>query len=264
LRKSERGRLKYMARQCAPDPEKILSQKLRLFNARGKVARKIANSWQTLNLSNTASLEELNTLNLSRLRFWVVDVETTGCRADEDRLIELAAVEISDLKLGLHFSSLVRPGPGIELPRFITNLTGITDQMLAQAPRPEEVMPLFFRLVKTGIFVAHPASFDWKFIQKESDQPLNMPKVCNLRLARRIHHDLKNHKLDTLADHYRFRFPDDHSAKARHRALGDALVTARIFIRFIKQLNMRGIKQFQDLKRFEKIPLKKAREFMAG
>jgi DNA polymerase III epsilon subunit family exonuclease len=269
----ERGKseLRNKSEGSGVSPEAICVEELKLFHARDKVAEKIARAWQKSGPGKSLSeyegyeRDELPHVPVARLRYWVVDVETTGCRAGDDRIIEVAAVEVANLQIGRRFSSLLRPD--IPLPSFISRLTGITDEMLSRAPSASAVLPLFFRLIRGGVFVAHPASFDWKFIAEEFTRlfpgPLQMPRVCTLRLARRLLPALPDHKLDTLAGHYRLRFAKGGSANARHRALGDAMVTARIFIRFMRELKPAGVTRFQDLKGFENLTLRKAWKMIA-
>lgn len=228
-----------------------LCQRLGLLHARGPLARKIA---QAIPLSTNLPPEQLP---LERVCFWVVDVETTGMGPPRDRVIEVAAVEIYDQSPGRAFATLVNPG--LELPEFITRLTGITPAMLATAPPPEAVFPCLQRLFSDAALVAHSSAFDLKFLRHEWQtalgQPLLLPCFCTVRLARRILPELKEHNLDALARRFRLRFGPAGQARGRHRALGDALVTAAVFLKFLRRLRSAGLATLADLRRFQNLPL---------
>lgn len=263
--------MKHTRRVFRDKAEEICAEEIGLRNARDNVALKIARAWEKQGRGRVYSDMEVRgdgdilAAPLERVPFWVVDVETTGLKAPHDRVIEVAAVEVSNLRTGRIFSSLIRQDA--PLSPFIISFTGITDHMLSQAPPPESVFSIFFRMIRGGVIVAHNAGFDCKFLEAEHGRDsyggtLSSERVCTVRLARRMLPDLQDHKLETLARHYRMRFGKGETQKARHRALGDAAVTARIFIRFIRSLRLAGVMTLADLKSFESMPLRKAREIL--
>ena len=129
----------------------------------------------------------------------VVDVETTGGRpAGDDRITEFAAVVVAGAHVIHEFSALVHPGRPI--PSWITHLTGIDDRMVAHAPSFGDIAPAVASLLARGTFVAHNASFDWGFVSSElARSGVTMddaPRVCTVRLARRLLRELPRRNLD--------------------------------------------------------------------
>jgi DNA polymerase-3 subunit epsilon len=164
--------------------------------------------------------------------FVVTDTETTGHRAEDGRLIEIAAVKVLGGRVVDRFSQLVNPGRSI--PPRITRLTGISTGMVLDQPRIEEVMPAYLKFLGEGVLVAHNLSFDLAFLNAElrrMGQPLlDRNGLCTLRLARRLLRGLRSKGLTGVAAFYRI--PID----GRHRALGDASATAEILLRFLRRL----------------------------
>ena len=184
---------------------------------------------------------------LAALSFAVVDVETTGGRAGRgDRITEIAIVEVSAGHIVDEFSTLVNPGRSI--PPMIESLTGISDDLVLDAPWFDHVAPEVANRLDGRVFVAHNASFDHRFVQAEllqalGDAPLG-PVLCTVQLARALVPDLRRRNLDSLARH--FGIPNH----ARHRAHGDALATARILLRFLDDVAELGIHDLETLQRY--------------
>ena len=241
-----------------PEAEALCQTRLRLQGARGQIAERIA---RAIPLPATLPPE---TLPLDRVRFWVVDVETTGQGPPHDRVIEVAGVEVLARSAGRSFATLVNPGA--PLPAWITRLTGITPALLAKAPPPQAVFPYLYRLFQDAALCAHSAAFDLKFLQHEFELApgcrLEAPGICTVRLARRILPELKNHHLDAVAGRLRLRFGRPGSNRGRHRALGDALVTAQVFLEFLRRLQSAGLGTLADLRRFQNLPIRKAQRIL--
>jgi len=127
------------------------------------------------------------------------------------------------------FSSLVRSDRTI--PPAITRLTGIHEILLASAPRFPRIAARLVDFVGNGTLVAHNAVFDTRFLaselQRAHEPPLRNHVLCTVKLSRRLLPELRSRNLDSLAAHFGLRF------RARHRALGDAEVTARILIQLL-------------------------------
>ncbi len=180
----------------------------------------------------------------------VVDVETTGGRSPQHRVIEVGAVKLRDGAEHRSLATLIHPRRS--LPPFITSLTGITPAMLARAPYFEEIADVLWDFMDGAVFCAHNATFDARFLRAEFERygtvppPLkdDYPILCTMRLGRRLLPELTDHRLDTIAAYMGLSFT------RRHRALGDALVTAQIMINFIDMMKERGI---TDLKRILKL-----------
>lgn len=166
----------------------------------------------------------------------VIDFETTGLSpATGARATEIAAVLVRDGKVVGHYASLMHSGARV--PRFIEQLTGISNAMLASAPPAERVMREAAAFVGDNPLVAHNAAFDRSFWCAELERAGCMPVhrfACTLLLARRLYPDSPNHRLGTLAALHRL----PSSARA-HRALADAEVTAKLLVQMQCDLTQR-------------------------
>ena len=165
--------------------------------------------------------------------FVVFDLETTGLNSSPaggnmDRIIEIGAYKISGGEIKESFSTFVNPGR--KLSEEIVKLTGITQEMVESAPGYEKVMPDFFKFCQGAYLVGHNiAGFDYKFVEYYCS-------ILGYNLERKLFDTiplsqellfLSNYKLNTVADHFGITFN-------HHRAVDDALVTAKIFIELIK------------------------------
>lgn len=191
---------------------------------------------------------------LSRLCYAVVDVETTGGVYERGhRVTEVAVVEVRGGAVVDEFQTLVHPGRSV--PSRTVGLTGITNGMLATAPTFDEVAEEVFRRIAGRVFVAHNAGFDWGWMRAQLGDALgDVPEVdrlCTISLARRLVPELRYRNLDALADFF------DISIHQRHRALGDALATARILLRLLDRAESLGIGDLRSLKRYR--PPRRAR-----
>lgn len=171
-------------------------------------------------------------MHIPEATFVIVDTETTGVAAKRDRIIELAAVKVVDGEVVDRFSQLINPGRSI--PHRITSLTGISTAMVFEAPTAPEILPRFLKFVGNGIVVAHNLTFDRGFLNAELQRAglplLQNRTLCTLRLARRLLKGLPSKSLSSVAAFYRISF------KSRHRALGDAEVTAEVLRHFLNHL----------------------------
>lgn len=172
----------------------------------------------------------------------VVDVETTGgSPAQGHRVTEVAAVRVSRGEVKESFSTLVNPQRPI--PRMITDLTGITNEMVRSAPTFREVAPRLQEMLRGRVFVAHNASFDWRFVSSELElcrwTPLSGRQLCTVRLARKLLPQLPSRSLDALALYFNLEIA------ARHRAGDDALATAKLLLHFIEMLEEQGIEGWE-------------------
>jgi DNA polymerase III epsilon subunit family exonuclease len=168
----------------------------------------------------------------------VVDVETTGGSPQQGhRVTEVAAVWVTAGEVTRTFSTLVNPERRI--PPMITGLTGISDQMVRDAPRFHEIAPRVMTALRGRVFVAHNAPFDWRFLTTEMDRALGRQmdgrQLCTVRLARKLLPELSSRSLDALALYFGLEI------EARHRALDDAVATARVLVRFLELLGERDI-----------------------
>lgn len=160
----------------------------------------------------------------------IVDIETTGGYADHHRVTEIAIYHHDGIQITGKYHTLINPGRNI--PYFITGLTGITREMIKDAPAFDEVAQEIFDQLKDKVFVAHNAHFDYSFLRKEFEEvglQWNTKKLCTVRLSRRIIPGLGSYGLGRLAESLGVTIVN------RHRAGGDAEATAMIFDKLLKR-----------------------------
>lgn len=156
--------------------------------------------------------------------FAVVDIETTGGHANANGITEIAIVLHNGTEIEGKFTTLVNPCMPIQ--RYVQGLTGITDAMVAQAPKFELLAENIYNLLKDRVFVAHNVNFDYSFVKHQLAQSgfdLTTHKLCTIRLARKIFPHLPKFGLATVCRELKIELND------RHRASGDALATAHLF-----------------------------------
>ena len=149
----------------------------------------------------------------------MLDLETTGGNAVQDRITEIAAVRVENGIETARWSSLVNPG--VRIPPFIQSLTGISDAMVADAPPFEAVAPRLLELLDQAVFVAHNVRFDHGFVLNELARiglPFKVKTLCTVRLSRKLYPQHKGHGLDAILTR------NGLHTLARHRAMGDVEV----------------------------------------
>lgn len=159
-------------------------------------------------------------------KYLVIDVETTGLSPDDDRIIEVAAVKCENDRIVDRFHSLINPGRPI--PSRVTEITGINDSDVKNAPDMDEIAPKLSEFIEDLPLVAHNANFDIKFIAnsfKRAGVSKGMIYIDTLCLARIAFPDMPNHKLSTLIDEFGL---SDHAQE--HRAMSDAEATQRLYM----------------------------------
>jgi DNA polymerase-3 subunit epsilon len=180
---------------------------------------------------------------LDEAEFLVVDLETTGGRAAPGQIIEIGAYRMVGRRLTEHFTTLVRPQGYIS--RFVTRLTSISNEMVADAPPIEQVLPRFREFLGDRVMVAHNAGFDFSFLDFEFRRifgiGLGNPVLCTLRMSRRFMPSLKRRRLDSIAGHFGL------SQEGRHRGLGDARMAAEILSIFLEIAEKMGLTRLDRL-----------------
>ncbi|AOY78423.1 PolC-type DNA polymerase III [Clostridium formicaceticum] len=172
----------------------------------------------------------------------IFDIETTGLSNKNDRITEIGAVKIKDMQVVDRFSALVNPE--MTIPEKVIELTGITNQMVQDAPTIEEVLPRFLAFVGNSCLVAHNADFDMGFIRENAKKlgcRLSSPVVDTLKLSRILLNHLKRHKLNIIAKDLGI------ALENHHRAVEDAEATAEVFIKFIGMMKDKNIFTLQDI-----------------
>ncbi|MBS4198992.1 PolC-type DNA polymerase III [Bacillus sp. FJAT-49732] len=182
---------------------------------------------------------------LDTAEYIVFDVETTGLSAIYDTIIELAAVKIRNGEVVDKFESFANPHHPLSATTI--ELTGITDDMVKDAPEVEDMLQKFYEWSEDAIYVAHNATFDMGFLntgfQKIGVGKSKNPVIDTLELARFLFPEFKNHRLNTLAKKF------DIELTQHHRAIYDAEATGFLFLKMLKDAKEKGIEyhdQFND------------------
>ena len=159
--------------------------------------------------------------------FVAIDVETTGLSPFTNELIEISAIKYDRNQKIDTYTTLIKPK--VRIPYYITNITGITNDMVEEAPEVEEVMPELIDFVGDLPIVAHNANFDYKFIQNYSNNSFTKNKVIDtVPIGRRLYPELPNHKLGTIAKHIGI------TEDGFHRAEFDCECCAKIYMEYLK------------------------------
>ncbi|MGN6398023.1 MAG: exonuclease domain-containing protein [Mucilaginibacter sp.] len=154
----------------------------------------------------------------------IVDIETTGGHASANGITEIAICIHNGKKVVERYTTLVNPGR--EIPIYISALTGITNDMVQNAPPFEDVAHDIYHLLNNKIFVAHNVNFDYSFVRHHlaaTGYELRCNKLCTVRLGRKIMPGLPSYSLGKLCKHLNI------ENESRHRAAGDAEATAQLF-----------------------------------
>ena len=168
--------------------------------------------------------------------FVVFDLETTGLSAGSDRITEIGAVKVKNGEIVDVFNTFVNPG--CHIPEKITQLTSITDAMVKDAPDEAEALKLWEQFCpENAILVAHNADFDCSFMSAayaRQQKPFRNTYIDTVTISRSLYKELKNHKLDTVAEH--LKVGEFH----HHRACDDAETLAKIFLRMMQDMRDRN------------------------
>ncbi|MCW5659737.1 MAG: 3'-5' exoribonuclease [Burkholderiaceae bacterium] len=180
---------------------------------------------------------------LAELTYTVFDTETTGLDPTRDEIIQIGAVRIVNLRLlrGETFDQLVDPQRRLDAAS--TRVHGIGPDMLRGQPTIDEVLPAFHAFCADAVLVGHNAAFDMRFLQcKETATGVRFqqPLLDTLLLSEVLHPALDSHALEAIAERLGVRI------EARHNALGDAIITAEVFLRMVRLLNDMGIRTLRQ------------------
>ncbi len=194
---------------------------------------------------------ELSGIPLEEANFCVIDVETTGLSPVYNGIIEIGMVKVSGLKIVDKYHSLINPGK--DIPFFITQLTGISNEDVYDSPFFEDIADKIIDFIGEDILSGHNFAFDASFLRKEfrycGKDAVTNPAVCTLKLARRLYPTLKSKSLSSVCKHLNL-----HNSGA-HRALGDAEVTAKLLIKIIKEIKKQySLKSADELIKFQSLP----------
>lgn len=148
-----------------------------------------------------------------------LDIETTGMSPLNSRILEIGAIRVENNKITNTFKQLLTPKSPV--PWFITKLTGITNEMVWDAPEFRSIADDLELFLDDAIFVAHNVNFDYSFIEMEFNKinrKFNMSKLCTVKLSRQLYPKQYRHNLDSIIRAHKIK------VASRHRALDDALV----------------------------------------
>ena len=168
--------------------------------------------------------------------FIVFDIETTGLSNRSDRITEIGAVLVKNGETLATFNRLVNPE--IPIPEEIVELTGISDDMVKDAPLISEVLPEFLEFAGDRLLIAHNADFDTGFIRHAAEElglPFNNSYLDTVAMSRFVNPELKRHKLNLLADYFEL------GNFNHHRASDDAEMLAAIFYKMTEKLTEEGV-----------------------
>jgi len=198
--------------------------------------------------------------DLKSSTYVIFDIETTGLSIINNKIIEIAGVKMQDGKEIDRFATFINPHE--KIPYNIQQLTNITDEMVHNAPELADMLPKFVEFISDSILVAHNARFDMGFIQANLKQ-LGLPEVQNaaldtLELARLLFPEMKNHRLNTLADKFKVSL-DNH-----HRAIDDSIALGHVLFNLLNEAGERGINELTRLNDFVGSNLKTSRPFHCG
>jgi DNA polymerase III epsilon subunit family exonuclease len=192
--------------------------------------------------------EDVESRVLHESDFVVVDVETTGAKTPPGRITEIGAYRVSRGRIVAEFQTLVNPET--QIPPFIVQLTGITNQMVRDAPIFAEVIEGWLGFASDAVLVAHNAQFDVRFLNHEirrvfPGRRMINSHLCTVKLSRRIFPGLTNYRLHTIAEHFTIPILN------RHRAPDDALATAEIFIHILARLRQHNVHDVAGARLFQ-------------
>ena len=190
-------------------------------------------------------------LSFTEYEFVVFDSETTGFFPHQgDEIISLGAIIVKNGKIDENsiFNRLINPKR--KIPQDIVNLTGINNEMVAREPRAGIILAEFLSFISNRVLVAHHAAFDLAFINLKLNRycqgKIHNPVIDTLELVRALNPTIVKHDLDFLAKH--FHIPN----QKRHTALGDSIITAKLFLILLEELKKRNIATLKQLHYFIK------------
>jgi DNA polymerase-3 subunit epsilon len=208
-----------------------------LLGSDPRVRRRVDARWELVG-------QAVGSPKLADCTFAVVDVETTGSSPGRgDRVIEIAVALLSGGSVDVVLDTLVNPDRPI--PRAVTGITRISHDDVRDKPRFGEIADEVVGALAGRIFVAHNMRFDWSFVASETRRALHValdgPRLCTVRLAKRLIPGLRSRNLDSVARYFGIEIEN------RHRAAGDAVATAWALERLLALAGERGIDTLREL-----------------
>lgn len=171
-----------------------------------------------------------------------MDIETTGASARTSRITEIGALRVENHQVVGTYNQLVNPEQPI--PAFITNLTGISNEMVWEAPTFRGIADDLELFLSDAVFVAHNVGFDYSFIKAEYERIGNkfgMDRMCSVQLSRKLYPEHRSHRLDMVIERLGI------EVKNRHRALDDAEVIWKFIQKEYEKLGLDLFKTMDTL-----------------
>lgn len=170
----------------------------------------------------------------------IIDIETTGQSLAQGKITDIAIFLHNGEEIVDSFQSLINPE--CYIPRFITDLTGIDNEMVRNAPKFYEVARRIVEMTQDAVFVAHNVSFDYKFVQEEFKRlgyDYQRKTMCTVRMSRKFLPGHKSYSLGKICDELGI------VIDGRHRAAGDALATVKLFELVLAQKTLKELELTQ-------------------
>lgn len=167
--------------------------------------------------------------------FAIIDIETTGNSYKYGQITEIAIFQHNGNEITDSFSSLIKPD--MDIPLFITRLTGISNELVKNAPHFYEIARKIVEMTAGRIFVAHNVHFDYKFVKEEFKRlgyDFNRKTLCTVQLSRKLMPGYKSYSLGKICAEKGIEI------NGRHRAAGDALATTKLFELLLKENEIRN------------------------
>lgn len=173
--------------------------------------------------------------------FAIIDIETTENGYKHGQITEIAIFQHNGKEVTDSYSSLIKPD--MDIPLFITRLTGISNEMVKNAPRFYEIARKVVEMTAGRIFVAHNVHFDYKFVREEFKRlgyDFNRKTLCTVQLSKKLMPGHKSYSLGNLCQEKGIEI------NGRHRAAGDALATVKLFELLLKENEVRNKSEAQN------------------
>ena len=205
---------------------------------------KLTVGFNQIDFNNCNDLSQKGIKNITDIskEFVIIDVETTGRSYKFDQIIEIAAIKISNDKIVDKFNTLVKPST--DIPSSITDITGITNEMVKDAPELNSVLPQYIEFIGNNIIMGYNVTFDINFINANCNVPIKNNYIDLLQLARKFisKTDVTDHKLSTIAQYYSI------DISGNHRSLKDCEITYECYLKLINDVKQKyaSIKSFSD------------------
>ena len=167
---------------------------------------------------------------MTKKLYAIIDIETTGGAAAREKITEIAIALHDGTKVVETYETLINPERSI--PYYITQMTGISDEMVRNAPKFYEIAKKIVTLTEGAVFVAHNVRFDYGFVQEEFRRlgyTYSRQQLCTVKLSRQAFPGLRSYSLGNLIEHFKIKTKD------RHRAMADTMATVEIFEKIFLQ-----------------------------